>query len=189
METTLSGLRAAAEATRLRALLLCARGELTVSELTDILGQSQPRVSRHLKLLCEAGLLDRFREGTWVFYRLAERGRGAELAPADKKFRPWERLALYNVQNATSLAEFSGTIGQCDADLSPDGRWLVAPTPNLVTFKIYDVETRQPIAVARDFPWGWGGPPVDRVRFDPDGKYLVVASRKAGRSAVYQIGL
>lgn len=109
--------------------------------------------------------------------------------PADKKFRPWERLALYNVQNATSLAEFSGTIGQCDADLSPDGRWLVAPTPNLVTFKIYDVETRQPIAVARDFPWGWGGPPVDRVRFDPDGKYLVVASRKAGRSAVYQIGL
>ncbi len=64
----------------MRLLLLCARGELTVSELTDILGQSQPRVSRHLKLLCDAGLLDRFREGTWVFYRLAERGRGAELA-------------------------------------------------------------------------------------------------------------
>jgi len=80
METTLSGLRAAAEATRLRLLLLCARGELTVTELTDILGQSQPRVSRHLKLLCEAGLLDRFREGTWVFYRLAQRGRAAELA-------------------------------------------------------------------------------------------------------------
>ena len=80
MEAALSGLRAAAEATRLRLLLLCARGELTVSELTDILGQSQPRVSRHLKLLCEAGLLDRFREGTWVFYRLAERGRAAELA-------------------------------------------------------------------------------------------------------------
>jgi ubiquinone/menaquinone biosynthesis C-methylase UbiE/DNA-binding transcriptional ArsR family regulator len=80
LETVLSGLRAAAEATRLRLLLLCSRGELTVSELTDILGQSQPRVSRHLKLLCDAGLLDRFREGTWVFYRLAERGRAAELA-------------------------------------------------------------------------------------------------------------
>ena len=80
MEIVLSALRAAAEATRLRLLQLCSRGELTVSELTDILGQSQPRVSRHLKLLCEAGLLDRFREGTWVFYRLAERGRGAELA-------------------------------------------------------------------------------------------------------------
>ena len=80
METTLSGLRAAAEATRLRLLLLCGQGELTVSELTDILGQSQPRVSRHLKLLCDAGLLDRFREGTWVFYRLAQRGRAAALA-------------------------------------------------------------------------------------------------------------
>jgi ArsR family transcriptional regulator len=80
MEGILNSLRAAAESTRLRLLLLCARGELTVSELTDIVGQSQPRVSRHLKLLCEAGLLDRFREGTWIYYRLAERGRAAALA-------------------------------------------------------------------------------------------------------------
>lgn len=80
MESVLSSLRAVAESTRLRLLLLCAKGELTVTELTDILGQSQPRVSRHLKLLCDAGLLDRFREGTWVYYRLAARGRAAELA-------------------------------------------------------------------------------------------------------------
>src|ERR1700733_9611245 len=80
MESVLNSLRAVAESTRLRLLLLCARGELTVPELTDILGQSQPRVSRHLKLLCDAGLLDRFREGTWVYYRVTARGRGAELA-------------------------------------------------------------------------------------------------------------
>ena len=80
MNELLMGLRAAAEPTRLRLLMLCAQGELTVSELTDILGQSQPRVSRHLKLLCDAGLLDRFREGSWVFYRLAERARAGELA-------------------------------------------------------------------------------------------------------------
>ena len=79
MDELLAGLRAAAEPTRLRLLALCGHAELTVSELTQILGQSQPRVSRHLKLLCEAGLLDRFREGTWVFYRLAQRGAGAEL--------------------------------------------------------------------------------------------------------------
>lgn len=79
MDELLTGLRAAAEPSRLRLLALCAHAELTVSELTQILGQSQPRVSRHLKLLCEAGLLDRFREGTWVFYRLAQRGAGAEL--------------------------------------------------------------------------------------------------------------
>ncbi len=74
MENILAGLRAAAEPTRLRLLALCAHAELTVSELTAILGQSQPRVSRHLKLLCEAGLLDRLREGSWVFYRLARSG-------------------------------------------------------------------------------------------------------------------
>jgi ubiquinone/menaquinone biosynthesis C-methylase UbiE len=72
MEDLLAALRAVAEQTRLRLLVLCARGELAVSELTQILGQSQPRVSRHLKLLCEAGLLDRFREGSWVFYRLSQ---------------------------------------------------------------------------------------------------------------------
>src|SRR6202049_730463 len=72
----LAALRAVAEPTRLRLLVLCSRGELTVSELAQILGQSQPRVSRHLKLMCEAGLLDRFREGSWVFYRLAGGGGG-----------------------------------------------------------------------------------------------------------------
>lgn len=71
MGELLAALRAVAETTRLRLLVLCAGGELTVSELAHILGQSQPRVSRHLKLLCEAGLLDRFREGSWVFYRLS----------------------------------------------------------------------------------------------------------------------
>src|SRR3954462_9993678 len=78
MDFLLTALKAAAEPTRLRLLALCAHAELTVSELTQILGQSQPRVSRHLKLLCDAGLLDRFREGTWAFYRLAQRGAGAD---------------------------------------------------------------------------------------------------------------
>src|SRR6202000_2985372 len=72
-------LRAAGDPTRLRLLLLLRQAELTVSELTEIVGQSQPRVSRHLKLLCDAGLLQRFKEGSWVFYRSAERGEGAVL--------------------------------------------------------------------------------------------------------------
>jgi ubiquinone/menaquinone biosynthesis C-methylase UbiE len=76
----LGALRAVAEPTRLRLLVLCSRGELTVSELAQILGQSQPRVSRHLKLLCEAGLLDRFREGSWVFYRVSAGSTASALA-------------------------------------------------------------------------------------------------------------
>jgi ArsR family transcriptional regulator len=80
MDQLLQGLRAAAEPTRLRVLVLCAHGELSVSDLTQILGQSQPRVSRHLKLLCDAGLLQRHREGTFAYFRLADDGPGGDLA-------------------------------------------------------------------------------------------------------------
>ena len=73
-------LKAAGEATRLRILALLAEAELTVSDLTDILRQSQPRLSRHLRLLAEAGLVERFREGSWAFFRLAEHGGGADIA-------------------------------------------------------------------------------------------------------------
>lgn len=80
MDDLLTILRAAGDPTRLRLLLLLQQAELTVSEMVQIVGQSQPRVSRHLKLLCDAGLLLRFKEGSWVFYRAAEKGLGAEFA-------------------------------------------------------------------------------------------------------------
>jgi ubiquinone/menaquinone biosynthesis C-methylase UbiE/DNA-binding transcriptional ArsR family regulator len=71
-----AALKAAGEPTRLRMLALLSEAELTVSDFTEILGQSQPRISRHLRLLAEAGLLQRFREGSWAFFRIAERGAG-----------------------------------------------------------------------------------------------------------------
>ena len=74
MEIVLTALRAAGEPTRLRILAILAKGELTVSELTQVLLQSQPRISRHLKLLADAGLVQRYPEGSWVFYRLHESG-------------------------------------------------------------------------------------------------------------------
>ena len=83
MNELLKQLKAIAEPTRLRILAICAAGELTVSELTRVLGQSQPRVSRHLKLLCDAGLLKRFREGTWVFYRLTDVSSGTAARLSD----------------------------------------------------------------------------------------------------------
>ncbi|NGP54157.1 metalloregulator ArsR/SmtB family transcription factor [Thioalkalivibrio sp. XN8] len=80
IQPVLEAFKAVADPSRLRLLALCARGELTVTELTEVVGQSQPRVSRNLKLLCAAGLLDRFREQNWVYYRIPLGGRGAELA-------------------------------------------------------------------------------------------------------------
>jgi ubiquinone/menaquinone biosynthesis C-methylase UbiE len=86
-------LRAAGEATRLRILALLSREELSVLELCTVLGQSQPRVSRHLKLLAEAGLVERFPDGAWVFYRLAAHGGGRVLADG--------ALALIDPDDAT----------------------------------------------------------------------------------------
>jgi len=82
MENLLGMLRAAGDPTRLRLLIVLCEAELTVTELTQIMGQSQPRVSRHLKLLCDAGLLQRFKEGSWVFYRTGDNSERSQFVSA-----------------------------------------------------------------------------------------------------------
>jgi ubiquinone/menaquinone biosynthesis C-methylase UbiE len=104
-------LKAAGEATRLRILAMLAEAELTVSDLTEILRQSQPRLSRHLRLLAEAGLVERFREGSWAFFRLGERGGPADLArvviarlKADDAIVSRDRERLVTVRAARAAA-------------------------------------------------------------------------------------
>jgi ubiquinone/menaquinone biosynthesis C-methylase UbiE len=82
----LDTLRAAADPTRLRIMRLLASMELAVGELAQVLGQSQPRVSRHVKILCDAHLAERRREGAWVFLRttVSSTGLGALLAQAEE---------------------------------------------------------------------------------------------------------
>ena len=94
MESLLSALKAAGEETRLRLLAVLNYGELTVTELAHILGQSQPRVSRHLKLLTEAGLVLRYPEGSWVFYRLSDQGHSADIVSAVVSMLPGDDLIL-----------------------------------------------------------------------------------------------
>jgi DNA-binding transcriptional ArsR family regulator len=76
VDETLAALRAVGEATRIRLIALLAQNELTVKDATAILGQSQPRISRHLKLLAEADVIQRFPEGSWVYYRSVRWPRG-----------------------------------------------------------------------------------------------------------------
>jgi DNA-binding transcriptional ArsR family regulator len=76
-KTVLGWLKAAGEDSRLRLLALCAQQEMSVSDLAEALRQSEPRVSRHLKILCEAGLLERLRQGQWVHYRLTQEAAAA----------------------------------------------------------------------------------------------------------------
>jgi ArsR family transcriptional regulator len=79
LDTLVEILKASAEPTRMRVLVLLSSGDLTVSDLTEILGQSQPRISRHLKLLSEAGLIERYQEGAWAWFRLRRDGEASSL--------------------------------------------------------------------------------------------------------------
>jgi len=104
-------LRAAGESTRLRVLALLATEELSVLELCRILDQSQPRVSRHLKLLAEAGLVERFPDGAWVFYRLALKSPGLGLiAQALDLIDPKDELARADTEKL-SLVRAERTAG------------------------------------------------------------------------------
>src|SRR5579863_2779304 len=108
-------LRAAAESARLRLLMLISEAELTVSDLTAILRQSQPRLSRHLRLLAEAGLVQRHREGSWAFFRLGEHGGAADIArtliarldPNDPMIaRDRERLSAVRASRAAAAQNY-----------------------------------------------------------------------------------
>lgn len=122
LDHALAALRAAGEPTRLRVLALLAHGELTVSDLTDILAQSQPRISRHLKLLAESGVVERHREGAWAFFRLAEQSQSGAairalldgLDPADPALaRDRDRLAEVRAAHQDAAAGyFSANAGR-----------------------------------------------------------------------------
>lgn len=107
-------LRAAGEPTRLRILALLALEELSVMELSGILEQSQPRVSRHLKLMSEAGLIERFPDGAWVFYRLPSEGARRKLADAvldllsetGQPDRDYQRLEAVRAEREANAAAY-----------------------------------------------------------------------------------
>ncbi|MBX5103420.1 metalloregulator ArsR/SmtB family transcription factor [Rhizobium lentis] len=117
-------LKAAGEPTRLRLLALLDGGDLTVTDLTEILGQSQPRISRHLKLLGEAELIERYQEGAWAYFRLKQDGKAALLVRALLKhlsendptvLRDGERLSAVKRQRAErAQAYFSRNAAEWD---------------------------------------------------------------------------
>lgn len=112
-DRTVDVLRAAGEPSRLRILSLLAREELAVLEICKVLDQSQPRVSRHLRLLAEAGLVERFPDGAWVFYRPAAPGEARSLADrvlagldASDLARDAERLEAVRAERRTAADQY-----------------------------------------------------------------------------------
>ncbi len=171
MEQILQGMKAAGEKTRLRILSLCAHGELTVSDLTRVLGQSQPRVSRHLRLLVEAGLLQRNQEGNWAWYRLAETGsdgpgmgdgggRNAELArhlidliPEDDETQVLDLIRLEDIKD--ERARVAADYFRANAASWSKVRALHVD-PAKVDAALRDVVLRQPVENLLDIGTGTG---------------------------------
>jgi len=126
MAIALDIFRALADATRLRIMALLRSMELSVGELAQVLGQSQPRVSRHVKILCDAGLAERRKEGSWVFVALGQAARvepvlaaldnWAVQEPDHWRFADAARLAAVRADRATAAASwFESNAGQWDA--------------------------------------------------------------------------
>ena len=159
-DVVLDVLRAVGEETRLRIVALLQHGELTVTDLTDILGQSQPRISRHLKLLAEAGVVDKHREGTWAFFELVGNGPIAELV-ADLLSRVEEldpvtaidldRLEVVRGRRATAAQEYFAGV----ADHWDEERSLHAPDA-IVEAAILDVAGERTYRSVLDLGTGTG---------------------------------
>src|SRR5919199_231850 len=96
--------RALADSTRLRIMNLLRAMELSVGELAQVLGQSQPRVSRHVRILIEAGLAERRKEGSWVFLSLGARGRVEPLFQALDRWADLDGDDPWAVADAARLA-------------------------------------------------------------------------------------
>ncbi|HZB41119.1 MAG TPA: metalloregulator ArsR/SmtB family transcription factor, partial [Ilumatobacter sp.] len=200
-DVVLAVLRAVGEETRLRIVALLQHGELTVTDLTDILGQSQPRISRHLKLLAEAGVVDKHREGTWAFFELVGEGPIADLV-ADLLIRlgdhdpvtaiDLDRLEVVRSRRAAAAQEyFAGVADHWDHERS-----LHAPDA-IVEAAIRDVAAERPFQSVLDLGTGTGRmlqllaeEGVDRaVGIDNSHSMLAVARANLERAEVRRVDL
>ncbi|MFC2248180.1 ArsR/SmtB family transcription factor [Labrys portucalensis] len=194
-ETVLGTLKAAGEPTRLRLLAILAEGELNVTDLTEILGQSQPRISRHLKLLVEAGLVERIREGAWAFFRLAEGTMKAEifgeiLAGLDRSDRILARDRSRLVEVRRTRAAVAADYFRAHAGDWDRIRALHAPD-EAVEAALRDVVGSQPIQAFLDIGTGTGrmlelfAPLAARaVGIDASAEMLVIARANLERNGI-----
>ncbi|MCL2124289.1 MAG: metalloregulator ArsR/SmtB family transcription factor, partial [Desulfovibrionaceae bacterium] len=105
MSSALQYFKALSDRTRLRLTRVLQRYELSVNELVQLLGMGQSRISRHLKILADAGLLNWRRDGLWVFYRAAESGPGKAFLAAMAPFAEEDAAARNDVDMAARIIE------------------------------------------------------------------------------------
>ena len=160
LDATLDALKALAEQTRLRIVAVLRHGELTVTDLTEVLGQSQPRVSRHLKLLVDAGLVSKHREGAWIFFCLVDNRDHATaldviLGPLDDRdpmlVADLDRLTLVRARRSEAAHEYFEQV----APLWDEERSLHA-AEDTVERAILEAVGTQPLGCVLDLGTGTG---------------------------------
>ena len=196
----LTALEAAGESTRLRLLALLDEAELTVSELVTILGQSQPRVSRHLKLLVEGGLVERHREGAWAFFTAAHQGAGAGLVRdiLARLDRADPQLVADRARLAEARAARSASAERYFAAQAPDWDRVRAlhVAEDRVESAILDAVGPGPVRALLDLGTGTGrmlellAPRADRaIGIDGSHAMLNLARQRIGRAALRNVQL
>ncbi len=194
-------LRAVGEETRLRIVLLLQHGELTVTDLTEILGQSQPRISRHVKLLADAGVVDKHREGTRSYFALTTMGPiGSLVADVTASTDPHDPVAAADLDRLEQVRIRRGASAQqYFADIAEQWdrlRSLHAPD-EVVEASILDVIGSQPFRTVLDLGTGTGrmlqllaGDHVERaVGLDSSHSMLAVARSNLERAEIRGVEL
>jgi len=200
MTSPLAIFRALADPTRLRIVALLRRMELSVGELAQVLGQSQPRVSRHVRILADAGLCDRRREGSWVFLGLGPTATHALLATIDgardAAAERWEvadaaRLdAVHADRTAAAQAYFDAHAAEWDAIRS------LHVAEDEVEAAITDILSQAPIGRLVDIGTGTGrmiellGPGTRHATgIDRSPEMLRFARARMGRAGIDRVDL
>jgi WD40 repeat protein len=106
----------------------------------------------------------------------------------DRQSKRWRNLAIYETNTGKRISDFSDSESVHSFDMSSDGRWLASTTWSGLRFQVWDVSAKKPLTMQTPKAWRWKGPPIDRVRFSPDGKWLIVAGDTVGKLVIYQFG-
>jgi ArsR family transcriptional regulator len=148
-EQLIQQLKVLADLTRMRLIALCRQGECSVSELTEVTGQSQPRISQHLRALCEGGLLLRHRDGKRVFYRVPQRG-------GDSALRE-KLLSLIPVDERVFVDDWRRLLELRGEDLEPSSKLVAVDDADRAIYRaIIELTVTTPVGSLLDIGCGRG---------------------------------
>jgi WD40 repeat protein len=122
------------------------------------------------------------------FYRDGQSFITTRVDESDRKNKLWRDIATYETSSGKMIGDFSKRDTVHDFDISSDGSWLASTTWSGLRFQIWDLSSKKQIMMETPKEWKWKGPPINRIRFSPDGRWLVVGNNQVGGLVIYEFG-